>query len=202
VDLLLVRHAEPVREEVAEGAADPGLHARGREQARRLAAWLADEPVDAIAQSPSRRAIETARPVASAHGLEPATVDGLAEFDAGFASYVPLEELEAANDERWQATQRGELWGDGVDPAEFRRRVVAAVEELIGAHPARRVVAVCHGGVINAYAGHVLGIDRPLWFAPAYTSVTRVAASRRGHRSLVALNETCHLRVAATWTGR
>jgi hypothetical protein len=32
-----------------------------------------------------------------------------------------------------------------------------------------------------------------LWFDPGYTSLSRVAASRAGVRSVVTLNETAHL---------
>ena len=99
----------------------------------------------------------------------------------------------AANDERWLALARGELYDD-VDPVAFRKRVVEAVESIIAEHPGRVVVAVCHGGVINAYVGHILDVPTPLWFAPRYTSISRVAASRRGDRSVISLNETEHLR--------
>lgn len=193
MDLILVRHGLPVRREVASGAADPGLSALGARQAGAVASWLADERVDAVVHSPARRAIETARPIAAGHGLATRAVDGLAEYDRGATSYVPLEELKAAGDWRWRATQRGELWGD-VDPAAFRRDVVAAVEGLIAEHRAGCVVAVCHGGVINAYVGHVLGIERSLWFAPDYAGITRVAGARTGERSVRSLNETGHLR--------
>src|SRR5215210_6640675 len=71
MELILVRHAEPRRVGAGEvdGPADPGLTDRGRQQAERLAAWLAVEPVDAVITSPLRRARETAAPVASALGL-------------------------------------------------------------------------------------------------------------------------------------
>ena len=52
---------------------------------------------------------------------------------------------------------------------------------------------MCHGGVINAYASHVLGIEFPLFFQPTYTSVNRFLASSAGHRSVVSLNEAGHL---------
>ena len=52
---------------------------------------------------------------------------------------------------------------------------------------------VCHGGVINLYLGRILGVERHLWFEPGYTSISRVAASRDGHRTIVTLNETAHL---------
>lgn len=189
---MFVRHARPVRHDVVEGRADPGLSEDGTDQACRLARWLAAEPIHHLYVSPARRAIETARPLAERTGRECIVDDGLAEFDREATSYVPVEEL-AANDERWLALARGELYA-GVDPVAFRRRVVDAVEAIIAAHPGQAVVAVCHGGVINAYVGHILDIPTPLWFAPRYTSVSRVAASRRGDRSVISLNETGHLR--------
>jgi probable phosphoglycerate mutase len=196
VELVLVRHALPVRvDAAAEGrVADPGLAAAGRAQADRLAAYLADEPVDAVWTSPLRRARQTAAPLLAALGLTPVVADGLAEFDQHAGSYVPVEELRAANDERWQLLARGELYGAPDQLAGFRDRVVGAVERAVRDHPGGRVVLVCHAGVINAYVGHLLGIGRALWFAPAYTSITRVGAARDGRRGVVSLNETGHVR--------
>jgi probable phosphoglycerate mutase len=192
MDLLFVRHARPVRHDVVEGRADPGLSEEGWNQARRLARWLASEPIEALLVSPSRRAVETARPLAELLGRECVVDEGLAEFEREAKSYVPIEDL-AANDERWLAIARGELYDD-IDPVAFRKRVVEAVEGIIADHPGQVVTAVCHGGVINAYVGHILDIPTPLWFAPGYTSISRVSASRRGDRSLISLNETAHLR--------
>jgi probable phosphoglycerate mutase len=53
---------------------------------------------------------------------------------------------------------------------------------------------VCHGGVINGYLAHVLGLDGQSFFYPNYTSIHRVAAARSGERSVVTINETSHLR--------
>jgi broad specificity phosphatase PhoE len=196
VQLLLVRHAEPVRIEGGHGTgpADPALTARGRDQAARLAAWLAFEGADAVVSSPLRRARETADHVAYALGHDLEIVDGISEYDAHSDEYIPIEELRELKDERWQATIEGR-WADvgGVDPAQFQAQVVPAVEELIARFAGRRVVAVSHGGVVNVYLAHVLGLDRMLWFHPEYTSVSRVHASRRGDRSVASVNETGHL---------
>ena len=59
-----------------------------------------------------------------------------------------------------------------------------------------RLVAVCHGGTINAYLSAMLGLDRLMFFFPEYTSVSRVRASRSGDKSVVSINETGHLRFA------
>jgi probable phosphoglycerate mutase len=195
MDLLLVRHAEPTRVEGGTGVrANPGLTERGREQAERLADWLAQEHIDAVVASPQRRARETAAPIAAAHGLAVAVVDGLVEFDVQADHYIPVEELKATNDPRWRAMVDG-TWHDfgGEDPAVFRTRVLATVDALIADHAGERVVAVCHGGVVNVALAAVLGLERMLWFDPHYTSLSRVAASRRGVRSLVSLNEIAHL---------
>lgn len=193
MDLLLIRHALPVRIEDGDGPADPELSDEGWRQAGALAAWLADEEIDVMVASPLRRAQETAEPLARLLELEVATVDGLAEFDRNAPWYIPIEELKAADDPRWHAMVAGD-WD--LDPDEFQRSVVAAVDGIIAGHPGRTVAAVCHGGTINAYLSAILGLEKLMFFVPDYTSVSRVRASRSGPRSLVSLNETGHLRFA------
>ncbi len=195
MELLLIRHALPVRLEGGTDPADPALAAEGVEQALRLAAYLSTEHLDAVYCSPLRRALETARPLVADRALAPVVVDGLAEWDREATEYVPVEELKAAGDERWTALLEGVWDGDGT-PEEFVDRVVTTIEKLIAEHPTQRIAAVCHGGVINAYTAHVLGIPGPqtAYFYPNYTSIHRVAAARSGERSIVTLNETPHLR--------
>ena len=195
MDLLWVRHAEPERIAPGTGVpADPRLTARGREQAERLAAWLALEPIDVVLSSPQRRAIETAEPVARAHGLDVRIVEGLVEYDVQSDSYIPMEELRATRDPQLAAMYEGRWEAFGAESTEtFRSRVEATLDEVVAAHPGRRVVAVCHGGVINVALAVVLGLDRHLWFDPHYTSLSRMVASRTGVRSLASLNERAHL---------
>jgi broad specificity phosphatase PhoE len=196
VELVLVRHALPVRVDVTHdgGPADPGLAERGVEQAARLPAALHRDAIDAVYSSPARRALETAAPLAAALGAEVVVELGIAEFDAADPSYVPVEELKASGDPRWHRLVAGDLYSDSVDPAEFRRRVVDAVERIAAAHPGGRVVLLTHSGAVNAYAGHVLEQSRSIWFGPSYCSITRIAAARDGRRGIVSLNETAHVR--------
>lgn len=195
VELVLIRHALPERLELAEGIADPPLSPAGVEQAEHLATYLAAESVDALYSSPLRRALQTAAPLERRLSLAATVVDDLAEWDRTSSHYVPIEELKAANDPRWQALVAGDDPPGDETRAEFRSRVVAAVEQIVTAHPGHRVAVTCHGGVVNAYLAHVLGLpDGADFFYPNYTSIHRVAASRRGHRSIVTVNETAHLR--------
>lgn len=201
VELLIIRHGLPVRIDDAQGPADPELSELGHEQARRLAGWLRDEKLTAVYTSPMRRAVQTAAPLGEALGIEPVIDDEVAEFDRGQHFYVPLEELKAAKDPRYEALMRGELAAtdagpaemDEVDPFTFREVVTVAIERIVEANPGGKVAIVCHGGVINAYASHVLGIEFPLFFQPTYTSVNRFLASSAGHRSVSSLNESGHL---------
>ena len=195
MELLLIRHALPIRREDVDGPADPELSEAGRDQAMHLANWLADERLDAVYSSPMQRARETAAPLAAIHGLEVLVDDELAEYDRNSHWYVPVEELKAAGDPRWREIVAGE-WGDiEVDPETFRDVVHKAVERLIDTNPSKRIAAVCHGGVINAYLSKILGIDNPTgFFYPNYTSIHRVAAAASGERSIVTINETAHLR--------
>ena len=188
MELLLIRHALPVRvdEGAVEGPADPQLSELGWGQAAALAEWLADEKVDALYSSPMRRALETAAPLSERTGLEIVVEEGVAEYDRVSASYIPIEELKASGDPRWNQLPE--------QPEHFRGVVVDSVERIVATHPGQRVAIVCHGGVVNAYAAHVLGIDEVLFFLPHYTSISRIMAASSGERSIASLNEAAHLR--------
>lgn len=192
MELLLVRHARPLRVEGAAGPADPPLSALGRAQAQALADWLASEPgvapIAAVYTSPLRRAAETAGPLAAALGLAPVAEAALAEYDADASDYIPVEELRAAGDPRWRELPP--------DIAAFQSRVMAGVERVAAAHPSQRVVLVCHGGVVNVVVAAVVGVGPTMLFLPGYTSVSRVLVASTGERSLASLNEMAHLRVA------
>ncbi|HEX4902723.1 MAG TPA: histidine phosphatase family protein, partial [Acidimicrobiales bacterium] len=134
MELLLIRHALPVRIEGADGPADPPLAEAGHRQARALAEWLAPEPLDGLYVSPMARARETAAPLAEARGLEPVVEEGVAEFDKDADSYVPMEELKASGDPRWHEIVGGGYFGD-TSPDEFQSTVVRAVERIIADNP-------------------------------------------------------------------
>ena len=90
---------------------------------------------------------------------------------------------------------RGE-WDSDETEAEFRARAIGSIESIIAASRSAGRRGVCHGGVINRYLGHVLGLSESTrgFFYPNYTSINRVAAASSGERSVVTINETSHLR--------
>lgn len=195
MELLLIRHALPIRVHNRDGSpADPPLGEPGREQARCLAEWLAaEEGIDVLYASPLLRARETAAPLVPVCGSEPRIEAGLTEFDHDSELYIPLEELKASDPELWKAYVRGGGYA-GRDVSGFRRTVVASLEAIVAAHPGQRVAAVCHGGVINAWAAHLLRSEALFLFEPGYASISRFLAARSGERSVLSLNERAHLR--------
>ena len=195
MELILVRHGLPVRREVVEGPADPELSVEGHDQSARLANYLATESVAAIYSSPMKRAFQTAEPLALKTSLPISIVDDVAEYDRLSNEYIPIEELRAANDERWHKLVAGGWQSDSDTLENFRHRVVSSLEQLIIQHASQRIVVTCHGGVINQYIAHVLGISTERgFFYPQYTSIHRVVAAQNGLRSIVSLNEIAHLR--------
>ncbi|MEY5152356.1 MAG: hypothetical protein RLZZ551_905, partial [Actinomycetota bacterium] len=158
MELLIIRHALPVRRELTEGIADPELAPEGLLQAEHLGKYLSSEKIDAVYASPLRRAQQTAAPLAALQKVGVTLIDDVAEWDRNSNEYVPVEELKAANDPRWQAMLKGE-WNvheESVD--DFNQRTIGAIEKLIDQHSGHRIAIVCHGGVINAYLTHILGL--------------------------------------------
>ena len=200
VELILVRHGLPVRKENTDGPADPELSIDGHAQASLFAAYMMSESVDAIYSSPLRRAVQTAEPLSAAIGIDPILVPGIAEWDQHSNEYIPVEELKAANDPRWLEMAKGGFSSDEI-PEDFHNRVLESIEDIINKHKGDTVVVTCHGGVINDYLSHILGLANSQFFYPNYTSIHRIAASSSGHRSILSINETSHLRGSGLPTG-
>ncbi len=193
MELILVRHGLPIRRENTDGPADPVLSPEGLEQARLLGEYMRVEHIDGLYTSPLQRAKQTAEPLAGFIGMTPDVVAGVAEWDQHSNEYIPIEELKAANDPRWREIMEGG-WSSEEAPEEFHERVMDSLEMIISRHKGGTAVVTCHGGVINDYLSHVLGLETNQFFYPNYTSIHRIAASSSGHRSILSVNETPHLR--------
>ena len=181
-ELLLVRHAEPDFRPVLKNAAavDPPLTERGRCQAMRLAMRLRREKIDAIYTSTARAALETAALVAAAKDMQMIRLPQIREValraaarsEADPARLAAEVAIRFVNQPRWDAIP----W---FEPSrQFRQRVIQAIEGIITHHPGKRVLAVTHQGVINAYLSMVLDIGRDMFFQPEFTSLSVVRVLR------------------------
>jgi probable phosphoglycerate mutase len=193
MELILIRHGLPekvVRDD--GGAADPELSATGHLQAQKMAEYLQSEPIAKIYSSPMRRAAQTAEPLASLLDLPVTLVDGVAEYDQQADHYIPVEQLKEENYAAWKALMRGDL--QGYDFEAFVDRAIAALNDIIANHRGETVAVTCHGGIVNVWAAHVLGMTPRMFFNPYYTSISRFRAASSGEKSVITLNERHHVR--------
>jgi probable phosphoglycerate mutase len=192
MQLLLVRHALPIRTQAGEGS-DPELSDEGWQQARRLPDALARFPVTRLVSSPQRRAVQTAEPVAAARNLTVDIDERLAEYDRGLSHYVPIEQVRTERPEEWARMAAGQL-PSVVDEDEFRGRVMTALSDIVAASDHDDTVVVfSHGGVINVVLHELLGTARLLSFPIDYVSLTRLLYARSGQATVATVNSTEHV---------
>ncbi|HLX57794.1 MAG TPA: histidine phosphatase family protein [Ktedonobacteraceae bacterium] len=208
-ELFIVRHADaiPGADEIIPSGIydDLPLSKIGREQAEALAERLSRLHFDAIYSSPLRRCLQTAAPLAKRLDMTPTIVEGIKEIKLGSIRPLPddkndLAALSQALGERQHdivLLAGGAGHWDVIPNSEpskaFRRRVVEAFDEIANRHIGQRVLAFAHGGVINAYAAEVLGLERDFFFPAANTSITVVRVAGK-QRVLYILNDVGHIR--------
>lgn len=192
MQLLLIRHALPLRTEDGEGS-DPELAEAGHAQAQRLPEALARFGIHRLISSPQRRALQTADPVAAALEMTVDIDERLAEYDRGLSHYVPIERLRTERPNDWARMVRGEL-PPVVDVEAFRTRIGAALTDIVAASDHHETVAVfSHGGVINVVLHEILGTAKVLSFPIDYASLTLLRYSREGKPSVAGVNGVEHV---------
>jgi broad specificity phosphatase PhoE len=151
----LIRHAESEWNAAGrwQGQRDPALSARGREQAQRLAATLADAQLEAIVASDLRRARETAASVGGVLGVTLHLDARLRERDLGYWSGLTSVEIVA----RWprdlaRLRERDlELRPGGGESLRALHARVAEFVAVLAAWPGDGALAVVtHAGVLRA----------------------------------------------------
>ncbi|MGK8554557.1 histidine phosphatase family protein [Nocardia gipuzkoensis] len=193
MQLILVRHAQPIRISNSAGPADPELAPVGLEQAERVPAALGHHRISRVVSSPQRRARETAAPTAAKLGLDVEIVDDLAEYDRDLPAYIPIEDAKVEFRDAYERIKAGDFPLQ-VDGDAFKTRVRAAVADVVAAaEPEDTVIVFAHGGVINVTLQDILGLARPLTFPIDYCSITRILFSRSGRRTAATVNENGHV---------
>ena len=201
-EIIFVRHAQPDInfEGVVGDTIDPPLTEHGRMQANLVGAALSTLHVDAIFSSPMKRAMETAGPIAKQHKhLELKVIPDLREVEV-FRDIPPDKtvldflgrELLIGVRTRMLEERSWDVYPFSEPSADFRKRTINAIEGCIAHNAGHRIVIVCHGGVINAYMGHIIHSPFDMFFRPAHTSVN-IAIAGEGRRVLRLLNDTHHL---------
>lgn len=162
--VILVRHAET--EQSARGRCygrlDVRLSLRGLRQAQALADALAGLPLAAVYSSPLIRALDTARPLAAARGVDVSLLEALAELDFGEVEGLTYDEIEAERPElfrAWMDDPARVRFPGGESLADLRARVLPALEQIRACHAGEAVAVVAHGGVIRVVLADALGVE-------------------------------------------
>ena len=208
--LIFVRHGEQHIPDPRGGPIgdtfDPPLTERGQRQAAAVAERLSVDRMDAVYASPLKRAFETGKEIARHHRLEPIVMPDLREVE--IFREIPADKpavdflgrsLLLGIRERMLRERSWDVYPYSESSFGFRKRTVNAIEAIIAENEGKRVVIACHGGVINAYIGHIIGVDYDMFFRPAHCSISVVFSGDGGVRALQSLNDVHHLR-APEWT--
>ena len=198
--LILVRHGETEsnRERLTLGREDVPLNEKGRRQAAALVSALTGLPVAAIYASPLRRAVETARPLAEALGLEVQSDEDLIEMDVGeMEGLSPQGMREQYGDflREWLSPRAGTLRIPGGESLQdVQDRAWAAVERLRGRHAEETVVVVTHNFTIHVILCRALGLPLASFRRLRHDLAAKAVLDVRDDRAVViSLNDTCHL---------
>jgi probable phosphomutase (TIGR03848 family) len=194
VNLLLIRHGQ--NDWVGDRLAGwtPGVHLndKGKAEAARLAELLAEVPLATIYSSPLERTIETAQPIADAHGLSVQVREGLGEAQYGKWTGKSLKKLR--KHKLWPVVQvypSGARFPGGESMREIQARIVAELDTIRDTHLGQTVAAVSHSDPIKMAVAHYLGLPLDLFqrlnIEPA--SVTAFSFTRFGPR-LIFLNHS------------
>ena len=148
--LILVRHGETYwnkERRVQGGASDIELNDTGLEQARKLAAFLENEPITAILSSPLQRTIATAKIIASQHQLPREIDQGLRELKVGELEGMPVSNLTTTFSQflmQWWQDRWAMKLPNGESLIELQQRSWKVIEGLLEKHKDGTVVVVSH----------------------------------------------------------
>lgn len=162
--VFLVRHGATTlsAEDRFAGETEVALSEEGREQLHRLAARLAREPLAAIAASPMKRTLESAKILAAPHGLPVHPVDGLREISHGRWETLTRAEVEARWPDEYACWERDPYTfapEGGETGLAVTARALPVLVSLVNEHAGRSILVVSHKATIRLLLSALIGFD-------------------------------------------
>lgn len=178
-EFILIRHGETDwnAEHRIQGQLDVPLNEVGRAQADAIGLRFRDETIDVLVSSDLSRAMQTMQPIADACSLQVLSDSRLRERNLGVLEGLFYEEAQRKMPQVldvFRSRQIDTPLDGGESLRAFAGRVVAALTALAETHKGKRIVAVTHGGVLDAAHRHADGtpLDAPRGFPIHNTSVS------------------------------
>ena len=160
----LVRHGatQMTAEDRFSGAIGAELSDEGRRQAARLGERLQDDGISAVYTSALARAMDTARIIAGACGVQPVVNDGLREISHGSWEGLTRHEVEDRFPGEYAAWEEDPFTfaPDGAESGvAVLARALPAIRQIVTAHEGQSVLVVSHKATIRLVLCGLLGID-------------------------------------------
>lgn len=201
-NIFIVRHGETdynkLRMLQGRGI-DAPLNELGTQQAKALAAYFKDHPLDAIFSSTMRRALSTAEYIARHHNGKISAFEDLEEMDYG--TYEGIEYTEVAEEldaikNSWMNGKTDLVITGGESPEmvlnRAKRRIVSLLESSVKAD--QTVVFVVHGRLIRILLSHWLkGSLKHMHTIGTHNCSINHLTWQNNRIQPVVLNETGHL---------
>ncbi len=201
--IIAIRHGETDWNLAArlQGHTDIALNATGLQQARQMAAALADTALSHIYSSDLLRAWETAQALASANGAALTRDARLRERSFGEYEGQRFIDIEAQDPDsalRWRKREPAFTPPGGESLLALQARISQAVFQLAAQHQGQQIALVAHGGVLDTLYRLATRQDlqAPRTWELANTSVNRLLWTPDSGLTLVGWGDTSHLQQA------
>lgn len=198
--LFLVRHGETEWNALGkfQGCIDIELSEEGIFQANLLKEKVQNS-FDYIYSSPLKRALDTANIICSNKNIKPKVEPNLREINFGeWEGLTPkeIEELYPENFIKWKSDElTAPICGGDLSLKLASVRALKAILKIINKHKNKKIIIVCHGGIIKA---GLIGLFN--WKMTMYhqiilgnTSICKLTFDDDLIPTLVTLNDTSHL---------
>jgi len=199
-EIYLIRHGQTDwnREEIFRGRADRPLSEVGNWEAGAISRALAQVAIKFIYSSPLTRAQETARPIASAHGLKGIPLAGIIDIDYGDwqgRSHDQVKEQYPELYRKWQDHPEQVKFPGGESLSMVQERAMSAFKKVIAGHPEQSGVVVSHRVVNKVLLCALLGLDNShFWEIKQDTGAINTIRCDSKSTVIQVLNDTCHLK--------
>ena len=196
---VVVRHGETQWNFASriQGHGDSPLTTAGEAQAAAIAQRLAGEQFDRLVSSDLGRAWRTAQAIAARAGREVLADPRLRERNYGVLEGLTYGEIDARYPGVFSRVRDSDpdfTVPGGESRRQLFERVRDAFESLAAAHAGRRLVVVCHGGVLAALYRHAHGIDVGAAHSiPIPNAAFNALVHERGRWMVEAWGDTAHL---------
>ncbi len=198
-ELLVIRHGETDwnRQQRFQGQIDVPLNEVGRQQAARLGARLADEPIEVLLASDLKRAQATAAELTRSPAQQVLAEPLWREQAFGVLEGLDVPTIRRRHAALWAQWKRHDAdfaLPGGESNRDFHARVLRALDALLARHRGRRVAVVTHGGVLDMLwrKVHALPLHGPRTCEIPNAGINRLRWSA-GRLQIVSWGDAAHL---------